>query len=57
MAKKGFPERFGFAILLLVLMLVTPAALSKIPFHSPEAETEIAGGLLVEYSGRNLAMF
>jgi len=47
----------GFAILLIVLMLVTPAELSKIPFDSPEAETEIAGGLLVEYSGRNLAMY
>lgn len=47
----------GFAILLLVLLLVTPAELSKIPFDSPEAETELAGGLLVEYSGRNLAMF
>jgi len=47
----------GFAILLFVLLLVTPAELSKIPFDSPEAETEIAGGLLVEYSGRNLAMF
>jgi formate hydrogenlyase subunit 4 len=47
----------GFVILLLVLVIVTPAELSKIPFDSPEAETEIAGGLLVEYSGRNLAMF
>ena len=47
----------GFAILLLVLIIVTPAELSKIPFDSPEAETEIAGGLLTEYSGRNLAMF
>ena len=47
----------GFIILLLVLVIVTPAQLSKIPFDSPEAETEIAGGLLVEYSGRNLAMF
>jgi formate hydrogenlyase subunit 4 len=47
----------GFIILLLVLLIVTPAELSKIPFDSPEAETEIAGGLLVEYSGRNLAMF
>jgi len=47
----------GFAILLLVLIIVTPAELSKIPFDAPEAETEIAGGLLVEYSGRNLAMF
>jgi NADH:ubiquinone oxidoreductase subunit H len=47
----------GFLILLLILILVTPAELSKIPFDAPEAETEIAGGLLVEYSGRNLGMF
>jgi formate hydrogenlyase subunit 4 len=47
----------GFAILLMVLLLVTPAELSRIPFDAAEAETEIAGGLLVEYSGRNLAMF
>jgi formate hydrogenlyase subunit 4 len=47
----------GFAILLVVLLLVTPAELSKIPFDAAEAETELAGGLLVEYSGRNLAMF
>lgn len=47
----------GVAILLLVLVIVTPAELSKIPFDSPEAETEIGGGLLVEYSGRNLGMF
>jgi formate hydrogenlyase subunit 4 len=47
----------GLIILLIVLVLVTPAELSKIPFDSPEAETEIGGGLLVEYSGRNLAMF
>jgi len=47
----------GLGILLLVLLLVTPAELSKIPFDAAEAETEIAGGLLVEYSGRNLAMF
>ena len=47
----------GVAILLLVLVVVTPAELSKIPFDAPEAETEIGGGLLVEYSGRNLGMF
>ena len=47
----------GLIILLFTLVIVTPAELSKIPFDSPEAETEIAGGLLVEYSGRNLAMF
>lgn len=47
----------GSIILLLALVIVTPAELSKIPFDSPEAETEIADGLMVEYSGRNLAMF
>ena len=53
----GILGLIGFLILLLILVLVTPAELSKIPFDSPEAETEIAGGLLAEYSGRNLAMF
>jgi formate hydrogenlyase subunit 4 len=47
----------GFLILLIVLVIVTPGELSKVPYDSPEAETEIAGGLFVEYSGRNLAMF
>ena len=47
----------GAILLLFTLMVVTPAELSKIPFDSPEAETEIGGGLLVEYSGRNLGMF
>jgi len=47
----------GAGILLFVLILVTPAELSKIPFDAPEAETEIAGGLLTEYSGRNLGLF
>ncbi|MDD1716127.1 MAG: NADH-quinone oxidoreductase subunit H [Methanolinea sp.] len=47
----------GVAILLFTLAAVTPAELSRIPFDTQEAETELAGGLLVEYSGRNLAMF
>jgi formate hydrogenlyase subunit 4 len=47
----------GLIILLFTLLVVTPAELSKIPFDSPEAETEIAAGLMTEYSGRNLAMF
>lgn len=48
---------FGLAILLGCLLVVTPAELSKIPFDIPEAETEIAGGLMVEYSGTYLALF
>lgn len=47
----------GLVLLLLALMIVFPAEVAKIPFDAPEAETEIVGGLLVEYSGRNLAMF
>ena len=47
----------GALILLSVILLITPAELSKVPFDLAEAETELAGGLLVEYSGRNLAMF
>lgn len=47
----------GLLLLLLALLVVTPAELAKIPFDIPEAETEIAGGLMAEYSGRNLAMF
>jgi len=47
----------GLLLLLIILIIVTPGELSKIPFDAPEAETEIAGGLLVEYSGRNLGMF
>jgi formate hydrogenlyase subunit 4 len=47
----------GGVLLLIVLVLVTPGEVAKIPFDAPEAETEIAGGLLVEYSGRNLGLF
>jgi formate hydrogenlyase subunit 4 len=47
----------GALILFLVLLIVTPAEISRIPFDTPEAETELAGGILVEYSGKNLALF
>ncbi len=47
----------GFFLLLLALVLVTPAELGKVPFDAPEAKSELAEGLLVEYSGRNLALF
>ncbi len=47
----------GLFLLLVTLVAVVPAELSKVPFDVPEAETEIAEGVLVEYSGRNLAMF
>ncbi|MDG6221207.1 MAG: NADH-quinone oxidoreductase subunit H, partial [Candidatus Thermoplasmatota archaeon] len=47
----------GALLLMLSLLIVTPGELSKIPFDQPEAETELAGGILAEYSGRNLALF
>jgi formate hydrogenlyase subunit 4 len=47
----------GILLLLFISAAITPAELSRIPFDTQEAETELAGGLLVEYSGRNLAMF
>lgn len=47
----------GLLLLLASMLLVAPGELGRIPFDAPEAETEIAGGLLVEYSGRNLALF
>ncbi|MGC9018668.1 MAG: respiratory chain complex I subunit 1 family protein [Candidatus Bipolaricaulaceae bacterium] len=47
----------GLAVLFVVLLVVTPAELAKIPFDIPEAETEIAGGLFAEYSGTYLALF
>lgn len=53
----GIIGLIGIIVLLLALLIVTPAELSKIPFDTPEAETEIAGGLLTEYSGRNLGIF
>jgi NADH:ubiquinone oxidoreductase subunit H len=47
----------GLALLFVVLLIVIPIELSRVPFDVPEAQSEIAGGLLVEYSGKNLAMF
>jgi NADH:ubiquinone oxidoreductase subunit H len=47
----------GAVMLLIALILVTPGELAKMPFDAPEAKSEIADGLLVEYSGRNFALF
>jgi NADH-quinone oxidoreductase subunit H len=42
---------FGVAVLTL------QAKLERVPFDIPEAETEVVGGPLTEYSGKKLAMF
>jgi formate hydrogenlyase subunit 4 len=47
----------GLLLLLFLFMWITPGELSRVPFDSPEAETELAGGILAEYSGRNLGLF
>ncbi|MBD3271315.1 MAG: hypothetical protein GF384_02105 [Elusimicrobia bacterium] len=40
-----------------VALLCIQAKLGLVPFDIPEAETELAGGLLIEYSGTPLAIF
>jgi NADH-quinone oxidoreductase subunit H len=45
------------ALALLVVVLCTQAKLALVPFDVPEAETEIAHGVLIEYSGVLLAVY
>jgi formate hydrogenlyase subunit 4 len=47
----------GSLILVFTLLVATSGKSAKVPFDVAEAETEIAGGILVEYSGRNLSLF
>lgn len=47
----------GVLLLLFSIIVTLCAELIKTPFDAPEADTELAEGLLVEYSGRNLALF
>ncbi len=47
----------GLLLIALGLFAVLPGELSKVPFDQAEAETELGGGLFVEYSGRNLGVF
>ncbi|MEE9500268.1 MAG: complex I subunit 1 family protein [Candidatus Omnitrophota bacterium] len=45
------------ALALVVVILCMQAKLALIPFDMPEAETEIMGGTLIEYSGSGLAIY
>ena len=45
------------ALALLVAVLCVQAKLALVPFDVPEAETEIAHGVLIEYSGALLAVY
>lgn len=42
---------------LLVCIVCMQAKLTLVPFDMPEAETELSGGALIEYSGPPLALF
>lgn len=42
---------------LIVAVLCTQAKLGQVPFDAAEAETELTGGILVEYCGTPLAMY
>ncbi len=53
----GVLGSIGLFLLLLAILMVMPAELGRIPADVPEAKTEIADGLLTEYSGINLALF
>lgn len=42
---------------LIVALIACQGKLQRVPFDLPEADTELAGGTLVEYTGRLFAMF
>jgi NADH-quinone oxidoreductase subunit H len=46
-----------YAISFVVALLTLQAKLERVPFDIPEAETEVVGGPLTEYSGKKLALF
>lgn len=45
------------ALALIVAIMCVQAKLALVPFDMPEAETEISGGALIEYSGSGLAIY
>ena len=50
-------QSWSGAIALIVAIICMQAKLTLIPFDAPEAETELAGGAYVEYSGPLLGIF
>lgn len=42
---------------LMVALIALQARLTRVPFDLPEAECELGGGVLIEYSGPPLAMY
>ncbi|MBW2965125.1 NADH-quinone oxidoreductase subunit H [Candidatus Woesearchaeota archaeon] len=47
----------GLLMLFAMLLISLCAEVVRVPFDAPEADTELAGGIFVEYSGRNYALF
>lgn len=56
-ANRIFVSSWSGAIALAVAVLCMQAKLALVPFDMPEAETEIVGGPIIEYSGAALAMY
>ncbi|MGB2599165.1 MAG: complex I subunit 1 family protein [Candidatus Omnitrophota bacterium] len=42
---------------MIVVLMCVQAKLALVPFDAPEAETELSGGVLIEYSGSGLAIY
>ena len=42
---------------IIAAIMIMQAKLALVPFDMPEAETELAGGVLIEYSGTSLAIY
>jgi len=56
-AARPFIASVSGVLVLLVLVMVIQAKLGLVPFDQAEAETELMGGALIEYSGAPLAAF
>ncbi len=53
----AFVGSWSGALALIVAIICMQAKLALVPFDIPEAETEIVGGPLIEYSGSALAIY
>jgi len=52
-----FVKSWSGTLALIVAIICMQAKLALVPFDIPEAETEIVGGPLIEYSGSGLAIY
>ncbi len=53
----AFVKSWSGTLALIVAIMCMQAKLALVPFDIPEAETEIVGGPLIEYSGSGLAIY